>query len=54
MTNTDFADARIPPSMLQIELHPYLQQKSLVEVCKQYNIAVTAYAPLGAPYRDSQ
>jgi len=40
--------AKITPEMLQIELHPYLQQKELVEFCKKNNIHVTAYSPLGS------
>lgn len=33
--------------MLQVELHPALQQPELVEFCKKNEIAVTAYSPLG-------
>ena len=33
--------------MNQVELHPYLQQWELLEFCKEKNIAVTAYFPLG-------
>ncbi|XP_045483061.1 aldo-keto reductase family 1 member A1-like [Harmonia axyridis] len=42
-------NCKIRPSALQIELHPYLQQNELVDVCKQNNIIVTAYSPLGSP-----
>lgn len=41
--------AEIKPAVLQVELHAYLQQKELRSVCKELNIAVTAYAPLGSP-----
>lgn len=41
--------AEIKPSVLQIELHAYMQQKELREVCKELNVAVTAYSPLGSP-----
>ncbi|XP_067208600.1 aldo-keto reductase family 1 member A1-A-like isoform X2 [Linepithema humile] len=41
--------AQVKPSNLQVELHAYMQQKSIRELCKKYNIIVTAYSPLGSP-----
>jgi diketogulonate reductase-like aldo/keto reductase len=40
--------ARIPPANLQVELHVFLQQNELVEFCKEHNILVCAYSPLGS------
>ncbi|QPG95855.1 NAD(P)H-dependent D-xylose reductase (XR) [Epichloe festucae Fl1] len=39
--------ARIRPATLQIELHPYLQQRNLVSLAKEEGIAVTAYSSFG-------
>ncbi len=40
--------ARIKPAMLQIESHPYLTQEALLRTAVGYDIAVTAFSPLGA------
>jgi len=37
-----------PPEALQVEMHPFLQQKKLVEFCNYNNIKLTGYSPLGA------
>ncbi|KAI0068094.1 Aldo/keto reductase [Artomyces pyxidatus] len=39
--------ARIPPQVLQVELHPYLTQQALVNLAKQLDIPITAYSSLG-------
>ncbi|XP_056636937.1 prostaglandin F synthase 1-like [Diorhabda sublineata] len=43
------ASARIPPANIQVEIHPYHQQKKLREYCKKHDIVIVAYSSLGAP-----
>ena len=40
--------ARIQPSVLQVEMHPYLTQQRLLRFCQEENITVTAFSPFGA------
>ena len=42
------ATAKVPPSINQIEFHPYLQHENLLQFHKDHNIAVSAYGPLTA------
>jgi diketogulonate reductase-like aldo/keto reductase len=41
------AAARIKPSVVQVESHPYLPEWELLEFCKAHGIIVLAFAPLG-------
>ena len=40
--------ADIPPAVLQVELHPYLTQRKLLRFCREQDVAVTGFSPLGA------
>jgi len=40
--------AQIRPAVLQVESHPYLTQDNLLRLCREEEIAVTAFSPLGA------
>lgn len=42
------ANSRIPPAMLEVELHVYMQQRPLVGLCKENNITVTSFSTLGS------
>jgi len=37
------------PEMNQVEMHPFLPQKGLVQFCIENGILMTAYSPLGSP-----
>ena len=39
--------ARIKPSVVQIEAHPYLPETELLEFCQEHGIVFLAFAPLG-------
>lgn len=42
-------EARIKPVTNQIEVHPYLTQKTLASLCADNDIHITAYSPLSNP-----
>ncbi len=43
-----FETCSIRPEVNQVELHPYLQQNSMLEFCIKEGIVLTAYSPLGS------
>ena len=49
MSKTDDA-----PEMNQVELHPYLHQDDLLQFCKENEIALTGYSPLGSSDRTEE
>jgi alcohol dehydrogenase (NADP+) len=42
-----YDSARIKPSVVQVESHPYLPETELLEYCKPRGIVLLAFAPLG-------
>lgn len=42
------------PGILQIELHPYLQQDNVLQFCENEDVIVTAAMPLGSPERPAR
>ncbi|KAK2629166.1 hypothetical protein QTJ16_002269 [Diplocarpon rosae] len=40
--------AKVPPSMNQIEIHPFLPQSPLIDFCRSHSILPVAYSPLGS------
>jgi alcohol dehydrogenase (NADP+) len=42
---------RIPPALIEMEMHPAFQQSALFEYCLQRNIQPIGYCPIGSPNR---
>ena len=48
--------SKVPIAMDQVEFHPYLYQKGLLDYCRKHGILLTAYSPLaqGKVFRDEK
>ena len=42
-----YDSARIKPAVVQVESHPYLPETELLQFCKEHDIVLLAFAPLG-------
>ncbi|NGX56017.1 MAG: putative oxidoreductase [Candidatus Anoxychlamydiales bacterium] len=42
----DLLDQKLVPEVNQVEFHPYLYQKDLLDFCNRHSIAITAYCPI--------
>ncbi len=46
-----FSVSDVVPAVNQVEFHPFLYQKQLLDFCKKHKIALEAYSPLTQGYR---
>jgi len=46
--NALMTEGGIKPECNQVESHPFLQQQPVLTYCHEYNIAMTAYSPIGS------
>lgn len=42
--------AKIPPTVNQVELHPYFQQSELMAYCESAGIVMMGYSPMGSSF----
>jgi alcohol dehydrogenase (NADP+) len=42
-----YESARIKPAVVQVESHPYLPETELLKFCKETDVVLLAFAPLG-------
>jgi alcohol dehydrogenase (NADP+) len=44
-----YKECTVKPQNIQLECHAYWPQNELHDLCKKYNILMTAYSPIGSP-----
>jgi len=44
-------DCEIKPAVIEMELHPTLQQAELVDYCLEHGLQIIGYSPIGSPSR---
>jgi len=47
-------NARIPPTVNQVEFHPYMWDRSLYDLATRAGVRIQAYCPLGSPWRAAE